>query len=716
VKAGGDEALAIENRPWGAALLWQAFLAELDQPQAAASANTWHWPALMAVLLLAAMACGLGWFLLGVAAVRWQRIRSRPLLDANLLDLVDVLCAELGCCRPIEVRQADDLATAATIGWRRPVLLLPADWTTWTAEQRRAVLAHEIAHARSHDFLALLFGQLGLVLHFYHPLVHWLMGRLRLEQELAADAAAASVSGGQWQYLTTIAELALRQQDRALLWPARTFLPTRTTFLRRITMLRDSKLRFDRLSPAARLATVGAVLLCGLLVAGLRGPAGQQQALAAEAAKAVPEKPADSATKAAASPAAEAPLAIVEDTGSKANGQVTTYHYHAEGPAGMSDDWVQMNPDDTPLRARIDYPHTEDGAKVVLCWEGKCAVWFKDKKGYVVLPEKDSLDRVVRMRKVCDPQLAFEELQGKKEAGKVKIETKEPAQEGDFRTLTVTFTDAPNQREVYEVNPSTELAQRVTYYNRQGDQWKEVKFLERLADNKRLDPKVFDLDLPKDVVKTDEIKRPPGLVKGDLTNEQIAAKVAREFFEALIAKDYDKAGLIYGGMPAERMEVEFGHMSVSRIVDIGQPTAGLHPDPSALAVAVKVDCGEKTWVQEYSPQVRLTDNESATKAAREFIEAIIRQDDAAARRALGAGLVFEGFSDKNADKLKEYFEHYKVLRIVEVGKPAAYPATNRLEVPIKVELESKDERIREFTPYIRPVFNQPDRWAICGGI
>ena len=226
----------------------------------------------MAVLLLAAMACGLGWLMLGVLAVRWQRLRSRPVLDRELLELVDVLRAELGCRRPVEVRQSDDLATAATIGWRRPVLLLPADWTTWTADQRRAVLAHEIVHARSHDFIALLVGQLGLALHFYHPLLHWLIGRLRLEQELAADAAAASVSGGQRQYLTTIAELALRQQDRPLLWPARTFLPTQTTFLRRIAMLRDSKLRFDRLSPVTRLATVGAVLLCGLLVAGLRGP------------------------------------------------------------------------------------------------------------------------------------------------------------------------------------------------------------------------------------------------------------------------------------------------------------------------------------------------------------------------------------------------------------------------------------------------------------
>ncbi len=283
-QGAGDEVVSVANRSSGAALLWQSLWDELANPQTTTATSAWHWPGIMAVLLLAAMACGLGWLVLGVLAVRWQRLRSRPVLDGELLELVDLLRAELGCRRPVDVRQTDDLTTAATIGWRRPVLLLSADWSDWTADQRRAVLAHEIVHARSHDFIALLVGQLGLALHFYHPLLHWLIGRLRLEQELAADAAAASVSGGQRQYLMTIAELALRQPDRLLLWPARTFLPTRTTFLRRIAMLRDSKPRFNRLSPVVRLITVGAVLLCGLLVAGLRGPAADPQAAAEDRA------------------------------------------------------------------------------------------------------------------------------------------------------------------------------------------------------------------------------------------------------------------------------------------------------------------------------------------------------------------------------------------------------------------------------------------------
>ena len=400
----------------------------------------------------------------------------------------------------------------------------------------------------------------------------------------------------------------------------------------------------------------------------------------------------------------------------QANRHVTSYHAKLTPPRGMGEVWVQLNPDGTPLRARIDYPHTEDGAKVVICSKGKAAVWFKDKKGYTVVPEKNALDRVVAMQKICDPRLAFEELQGREKAGKVKIETTAPAKAGDFLKLTVTPNSEPDQQEVYEVNPTTKLAERVTYYRRQDNQWKEVKLIEYLDYNKPIDPKVFDLDLPSDVVKVDEIKRPPGLMRGNLTKEQIATKVAREFFEALIAKDYEKAGLIYSGIPAERMKSLFGRLNVSRIVEVEKPAAGLHPDPTALAVRVKVVCGGKKWIQEFAPQVRLTDNQAATKAAREFFEAIIRNDEAAARQALEKGLVFEGFDRQNAHKLGEFFEHYKVLRIVEIGKPSPCPETDRLEVPVKVELERKNERPQEFMPYVRPVYNQPNRWEICGGI
>jgi hypothetical protein len=133
------------------------------------------------------------------------------------------------------------------------------------------VLAHEIAHIQRHDFLTWLTAQVALTLHFYHPLVHWLCGRLRLEQELAADAAAARFAGGRQAYLTTLAAMALRQADRPLAWPARTFLPTRGTFMRRIDMLRDAKPGSTTPSVGLRVGTVVVLLAAGLFAAGFRG-------------------------------------------------------------------------------------------------------------------------------------------------------------------------------------------------------------------------------------------------------------------------------------------------------------------------------------------------------------------------------------------------------------------------------------------------------------
>ena len=54
------------------------------------------------------------------------------------------------------------------------------------------MLAHELAHVVRGDFLTGLIAQFSVALHFYHPLAHWLAKRLRLEQELAADAWGAA--------------------------------------------------------------------------------------------------------------------------------------------------------------------------------------------------------------------------------------------------------------------------------------------------------------------------------------------------------------------------------------------------------------------------------------------------------------------------------------------------------------------------------------------
>lgn len=261
-------------------------------------------------LLMGGILLGLMRLAGGLWGVRCLIQSSRPLKVAKLQETVDVLTAEMRCPLNIEIRESQQLSMAATVGWLKPVILLSSQWRTWTDEQLRSVLAHEIAHVARGDFATSLIAQTGLILHFYHPLVHWLVRQLRLEQELAADGLAAQAVGGSTVYLCSIGELALVNSREHVSWPAHAFLPTRRTFLRRIEMLRDLKLFSGQTSRAVQIASLLAVVGMTIGVAGLRPPEAVAQNPPTKPA-AVPEQTAGAAL--AYEPAASIVSHVPED-------------------------------------------------------------------------------------------------------------------------------------------------------------------------------------------------------------------------------------------------------------------------------------------------------------------------------------------------------------------------------------------------------------------
>src|SRR5262249_39607801 len=148
---------------------------------------------------------------------------------------------------------------------------LAADWSTWSEAERRAVLAHEVAHIRHGDYLLALFASLCRAVHFYHPLVRWLVTRQRWQQELAADALAATATGGRTGYLQTLARLALNLPART---PAGAFAWSPAfgaTLFERIRMLQQTERR--RLSRTVRGSLVALVGAAACLLATAAWPA-----------------------------------------------------------------------------------------------------------------------------------------------------------------------------------------------------------------------------------------------------------------------------------------------------------------------------------------------------------------------------------------------------------------------------------------------------------
>jgi beta-lactamase regulating signal transducer with metallopeptidase domain len=242
--------------------------------------SVWAWLALSALLatLLAAVR-----LIAGLRTIAACRASSRPIRDAALRRLLDELRSAVGCRPRVEVRSSAAIGTAATVGWWRPAILLADDWRSWAADELRAVLAHELAHVRRRDYAAALFASGCRALHYYHPLVAWLAGRLRLHQELAADATAADAVGGRTAYLVALARMALRQERFRVAGAARPFLSDRNSLMRRIAMLRitDDK---RPLCSAARWGLAAVLFGAALAASTIRGTAQAPQKTGTESA------------------------------------------------------------------------------------------------------------------------------------------------------------------------------------------------------------------------------------------------------------------------------------------------------------------------------------------------------------------------------------------------------------------------------------------------
>lgn len=80
-------------------------------------------------------------------------------------------------------------ASPITVGWFRPVAILPERWRQWPQRQLDAVLTHEREHARRHDPLVQWLALLNRAIFWFHPLAWWLERQLSALAEEACDAA-----------------------------------------------------------------------------------------------------------------------------------------------------------------------------------------------------------------------------------------------------------------------------------------------------------------------------------------------------------------------------------------------------------------------------------------------------------------------------------------------------------------------------------------------
>ena len=129
----------------------------------------------------------------GVSVVVWTGVtlwKNAAFHHALSLAMPVDLTREMGLlngARDLKVYAKASLRSPLLVGIVKPRLYLPSHWSSWSSEELRGVVAHELAHRDNRDIWVLIFQAIATALFCINPLVWLLNRRLTFLRELRCD-------------------------------------------------------------------------------------------------------------------------------------------------------------------------------------------------------------------------------------------------------------------------------------------------------------------------------------------------------------------------------------------------------------------------------------------------------------------------------------------------------------------------------------------------
>ena len=139
-----------------------------------------------------------------------RRLRTRGVCSARdpWPGRLDRLRASLRVSKPVALLETCLAEVPVVIGYLRPVILIPVGvLANLPAEQVEAILSHELAHIRRHDYLVNLLQTVVEGFLFYHPAVWWISRVIRAERENCCDDLVVAANGDAHAYAAALAAL-----------------------------------------------------------------------------------------------------------------------------------------------------------------------------------------------------------------------------------------------------------------------------------------------------------------------------------------------------------------------------------------------------------------------------------------------------------------------------------------------------------------------------
>jgi GWxTD domain-containing protein len=162
--------------------------------------------------------CLLGRLNFGLMMAHRMKSVGAAAAPGELQLLLHHLSRRMGVERAVKLASSAVVQVPTVVGWLRPVILFPMGCVVGlSASQVGAVLAHELAHVKRHDYLVSIFQSMAEAFLFYHPAVWFVSRQVRREREHCCDNLAVKITGDSLGYAKALSFLEERRASIPML-------------------------------------------------------------------------------------------------------------------------------------------------------------------------------------------------------------------------------------------------------------------------------------------------------------------------------------------------------------------------------------------------------------------------------------------------------------------------------------------------------------------
>lgn len=177
---------------------------------------------------------------------------------------VDMLCQRLQLKRAVKLLESGYVKMPMVIGHLKPVILVPVGLlANLPAEQVEAVLLHELAHIRRHDYFVNFLQTVAETVFFFNPGLVWISSLLRDERENCCDDIAIAQTNNRREFvqaLINFKEHALYGTNYAVAFPGK-----KNHLLNRVSRILNNK--NQTLGPAEKVFFMMGIVVLSVIIA-----------------------------------------------------------------------------------------------------------------------------------------------------------------------------------------------------------------------------------------------------------------------------------------------------------------------------------------------------------------------------------------------------------------------------------------------------------------